>query len=429
MVNGTSETDLVAGATVTGDMTLKAVFTSVTRTYSVTFASEVGVTGLPAAATVEYGVAVSTLLPSTNPGKTQTDEFTYTFNKWVVVNGSSETDLVAGATVTGDLTLKAVFTSVPRTYSVTFASEVGVTGLPAAATVEYGVAVSTLLPSTNPGKTQTDEFTYTFNKWVVVNGSSETDLVAGATVTGDLTLKAVFTATVRRYEVVFLDYDNHPLTDQTSYAYGTPATDITPEAPTRENDAQYSYTFAGWSPAVTMVTGEATYTATYTSTALPASSSSEEPESSSSVKPVESSSSDTPVVSSSSEKPVASSSSETPVVSSSSKTEKLSSSSADKPKSSSSKDDKSSSNGKADGFYPTVVGVNMFFAHNELTVTVPQASEVKVLVFDMQGLLQEHYVGYSAGDHVVSLGHLNKGVYIVRVASGSAVKTQQVMIK
>jgi hypothetical protein len=38
-------------------------------------------------------------------------------------------------------------------------------------------------------------------------------------------------------------------------------------------------------------------------------------------------------------------------------------------------------------------------------------------------------VGYSAGDHVVSLGHLNKGVYIVRVASGSAVKTQQVMIK
>ena len=417
---------------VTGEQIYKAAYTQtalVGATYTVAFTGDADVTGIPSSMTVEEGTLVSTLLPSTNPGKPQTDEFTYTFNKWVVVNGTSETDLVAGATVTGDLTLKAVFTSVTRTYSVTFASEVGVTGLPAAATVEYGVAVSTLLPSTNPGKPQTDEFTYTFNKWVVVNGTSETDLSAGATVTGDLTLKAVFTATVRRYEVVFLDYDNRPLTDQTSYAYGTPATDITPEAPTRDPDDEFSYAFAGWSPAVTMVTGEATYTATYTSTALPASSSSEEPESSSSVKPVESSSSDTPVVSSSSEKPVASSSSETPVVSSSSKTEKLSSSSADKPKSSSSKDDKSSSSGKADGFYPTVVGVNMFFAHNELTVTVPQASEVKVLVFDMQGLLQEHYVGYSAGDHVVSLGHLNKGVYIVRVASGSAVKTQLVMIK
>ena len=71
----------------------------------------------------------------------------------------------------------------------------------------------------------------------------------------------------------------------------------------------------------------------------------------------------------------------------------------------------------------------MVFAHNELTVTVPKASEVKVQVLDMQGHLQEHYLGYSAGDHVVSLRHLNKGVYIVRVASGSAVKTQRIMIK
>ncbi|MCQ2062249.1 MAG: CIA30 family protein, partial [Fibrobacter sp.] len=146
---------------VTGEQIYKAAYTQtalVGTTYTVAFTGDADVTGIPSSMTVEEGTLVSTLLPSTNPGKPQTDEFTYTFNKWVVVNGTSETDLVAGATVTGDLTLKAVFTSVTRTYSVTFASEVGVTGLPAAATVEYGVAVSTLLPSTNPGKPQTDEF-------------------------------------------------------------------------------------------------------------------------------------------------------------------------------------------------------------------------------------------------------------------------------
>ena len=152
------------------------------------------------------------------------------------------------------------------------------------------------------------------------------------------------------------------------------------------------------------MTGTAVYRPVFTSTALApesSSSSAEEPESSASEKPE----------------------------SSSAEVAEASSSSADKPKSSASEEPTSSSSAKPDGLYPTVAGVNMVFAHNELTVTVSKASEVKVQVFDMQGHLQDHYLGYSAGDHVVSLGHLNRGVYIVRVANGNAVKTQRIMIK
>lgn len=455
----------------TEDATYTASYTSVKNKYDVTFVAEYN-PDANITVSKEYGEAVASFAPQVDGAVTA--EYTYVFDGWMPV-------ITDQTVVTGGVTYTAKYKQNKNQYTVAFVSDDGSTLL-SSVTRDYGTEIVSMFPSPDPTKEPTDAKTYEFDRWVIkVSDTEDTELAEGAVLVSDMKLKAVFKEFPRKYGITFLNEDNSVYKAQVMYEYGTLASVILPEEnPTKDSDDKFSYTFANWDPQVTDVTGEAVYRPVFTSTALvpeyssssaegPESSSSEEPESSS-AEVAESSSSETPVVSSSSEDPEVSSSSEGPVVSSSSETpvassssEKpassssteiaansssstsaplsssdasSSSSSADKPKSSASEDDsssssdaKSSSSGKPDGLYPTVGSVNMVFAHNELTVTVPKASEVKVHVFDMQGHLQEHYLGYSAGDHVVSLRHLNRGVYIVRVASGSAVKTQRIMIK
>ena len=70
------------------------------------------------------------------------------------------------------------------------------------------------------------------------------------------------------YTIIFVDDDGTTvLKAGTKYPYGTAAADIVkPADPTKTATAQYTYEFAGWSPAIADVTGDATYTATYTET-------------------------------------------------------------------------------------------------------------------------------------------------------------------
>ncbi len=439
----------------TEDATYTASYTSVKNKYDVTFVAEYN-SNMDKTVSVEYGTLVNSVAPLITGA--WTIEWTYEFDGWVPA-------ITDEAIVTGEATYTAKYKVTKNRYTVTFVMDDGIEKAADDVTVDYGTSIASIIPSTDPVKQATVARTYEFDRWVVnVSDTQDRELVNGEVLEGNMTLKAVFKEFPRKYGITFLNEDNSVYKAQVLYEYGTLASEILPEEnPTKDSDDKFSYTFANWDPQVTDVTGEAVYRPVFTSTALvpesssssaegPESSSSEEPESSS-AEVAESSSSEEPAVSSSSETVVASSSSEKPVSSSSteiaansssstsaplssSRDDDASSSSADKPKSSASEDDsssssdaKSSSSGKTDGLYPTVGSVNMVFAHNELTVTVPKASEVKVHVFDIQGHLQEHYLGYSAGDHVVSLRHLNKGVYIVRVASGSAVKTQRIMIK
>ena len=73
---------------------------------------------------------------------------------------------------------------------------------------------------------------------------------------GDASYTAVYAETVNAYDVVFYDEDGTtPLEALTAgpYEYGTLVSSIAP-TPTKAATAEYTYTFAGWSPAVTNAT-------------------------------------------------------------------------------------------------------------------------------------------------------------------------------
>lgn len=81
------------------------------------------------------------------------------------------------------------------------------------------------------------------------------------TLTQDTTITAVFAT--QKFTVSFID-DNDTILFSQEYEYGS--TIVPPTDPIKTNDAQYTYTFAGWSPQFVVVTRDATYKATYTST-------------------------------------------------------------------------------------------------------------------------------------------------------------------
>jgi len=120
---------------------------------------------------------------------------------------------------------------------------------------------------------------------------------------------------------------------------------------------------------------------------------------------------------------VASSSSEA----TSSSSAKSSSSSA---KSSSSEKAESSSSEKTTGIATVATSdVKFGYANNALTVAVPTSSMVRVQVFDLTGHLVETFAEPVNGAKSISLAHLNRGNYLVRVESNSMVRTARIAVK
>ena len=103
-----------------------------------------------------------------------------------------------------------------------------------------------------PTKEQTTQYSYTFKGWDI----EPTNAVE------DFDYHAVYDSTIRSYTVVFNNYDGAEIESGT-YEYGkTPACSL---APARAATAEWTYSHKGWDPAVDVVTGPATYTATFDS--------------------------------------------------------------------------------------------------------------------------------------------------------------------
>nr|MCR5338760.1 hypothetical protein [Lachnospiraceae bacterium] len=190
---------------------------------------------------VEYGTVSGNLVPPANLTKDPTAEYTYTFAGWSP----------ALADVTKDAVYTATYTSVKNKYDITWKNEDGT--VIKTDSVEYGTKAGNLTKPDAPTKDATAEYTYTFAGW----SPAVTD------VTGAATYTATFTGAKNKYNITWKDEnDNTIRTD--SVEYGTTAANLSkPDVPVKDPTVEYTYTFTGWEPAITDVTANATYKATY----------------------------------------------------------------------------------------------------------------------------------------------------------------------
>ena len=164
-------------------------------------------------------------------------------------------------TVTKNTTLTAVYTNKPQTETITYY-------------YNFGGSTQTFEDRGYPKNTNatvrsrdyvgfTAPTGYKFLGWATTpNGNVEyqpnTKVFVDAK--GNNNLYAVWQ--VKTYTIEWVNWDGSEVRTDTEVPYGTELEK--PADPTREADAQYTYTFAGWTPEVETVTGDATYQATYT---------------------------------------------------------------------------------------------------------------------------------------------------------------------
>ena len=215
------------------DVTLTATFTSTLRSYKIIFKN--GDTVLKED-DVNYGTLPAA--PTETPTKEADAQYTYTFKGW---------DKTVEKVI-GEATYNAEFDSTLRSYKITFKNGEQVLKED---DVNYGVLPTP--PADMPTKEADAQYTYTFKGWdkTVEN------------VTGEATYNAEFTSTLRSYKITFKNGEQ--VLKEETVNYGTlPAAPT--ETPTKEADAQYTYTFKGWDKEIAEVTGEATYNAEFTPT-------------------------------------------------------------------------------------------------------------------------------------------------------------------
>ena len=226
--------------TVRGAATYKATFTPVTNRYTVTLkANPSGACTFTGAGTFDYGTGISI---------SRTDNTGYTFVNWT----DGKTGAVVSelpTTLTGDVDLVANFnyTGEATTYTINWNEEDG-TLIKSVAQVE---GTATTYTGAIPTKDATAENSYTFYGWTTRDndGNILNTYKNGMTpkATDDATYYAYFSETPRKYTIswkneagtadIEVDYDQ---------AYGA-TIEYNSATPTKNADADYSYTFDGWS--------------------------------------------------------------------------------------------------------------------------------------------------------------------------------------
>ena len=171
------------------------------------------------------------------PTKPATAQYTYTFAGWSP----------AITSVTDTATYIATFDSIVNRYVVIFQDEDST--LLQIDTLNYGAMPE--YSGVTPTKAATPQYSYTFGGW-------NTAVVA---VTGNAIYTVTYASTVNKYVVSFFGND---LLQRDTLDYGT-MPEYRGATPTKQATVQYTYIFKAWTPAITSVTQDANYTATFDS--------------------------------------------------------------------------------------------------------------------------------------------------------------------
>jgi hypothetical protein len=191
------------------------------------------------------------------PTKNPTVDYTYEFNG---------TWSPAIKEVNGSATYVAQYDASPRAYTITFlnydmsvlgTAEVNYNGTPSNSTYLAAIAPAT----TDPYKPDNSAFSFEFAGWRLQGASSN----GFAQVKGNQTYVAQFAETTKKYRITFLDDDGETVLHWTQLEYDAmPSYDGPATSGFNKQDAEWDYTFSGWTPAeFTAVQGPQTYTATY----------------------------------------------------------------------------------------------------------------------------------------------------------------------
>lgn len=172
----------------------------------------------------------------------------YVFTGWY--NGN-DVRVKPSTAFTSDQTVNAVYVDASNVFwTINFYNSDAQSTLLETHQYQHGSIVS--YAGATPTRATTAKYTYTFKGWNV----EPTNAVE------DFDYYAVYDSTLRSYTITFNDYNGSKI-DSKSFNYGvTPSCSKTP---TRSATAEWLYTHKGWTPALDVVTGEATYKATYDS--------------------------------------------------------------------------------------------------------------------------------------------------------------------
>lgn len=219
----------------TSNISYIAIYTVATNQYKITWKNHDGT--ILQEGDIEYGTMP--VYEEELPIKQGNNYYSYSFTGWSP----------SVVSVTGNATYTAQFAENAITHAITWKDSEGnilrTDNLTYGTVPNYGI--------NNPTKQGNAQYSYVFTGWFP-------NITA---VTGPVTYVAQFVQNTNAYTIIWKNHDGTTLETDLKVPYGT-APGYDKELPTKKGDAEYSYEFTGWSPNVTLVTGNATYVAQFT---------------------------------------------------------------------------------------------------------------------------------------------------------------------